>query len=68
MLAEDHGDELGRHVLRSRRICCSRMPLRRSAKNGTDEDLVFVSTSMVAMKRKIQARSVQIEGDAHELY
>jgi hypothetical protein len=68
MLAKDHGDELGRHVLRSKESCCSRMPLWRSAKNGTDEDLIFVSTSMVAMKRRIHARSVQIEGEADELY
>jgi hypothetical protein len=68
MLAEDHGDELHHHVLRSREIFCSRMPLRRSAKNDTDEDLIFVAASMVAMKKKIQARSVQIEGEADELY
>jgi hypothetical protein len=46
----------------------SRMPLRRSAKNNTDKDFIFVAASMVAMKKKIQARSVQIEGEADELY
>lgn len=38
MLAEDHGDELGRHVLRSKKILCSRTPLRhlpRTASLGT---------------------------------
>jgi hypothetical protein len=68
MLAEDHGDELGRHVLRSKKIICSRMPLRRSAKNGVTRSLIFDSTSMVAKKERIQARSVQIVGEAVELY
>jgi hypothetical protein len=68
MLAEDHGDELGRHVLRSKKITCSRMPLRRSAKNGVTRSLTFDSTSMVAKKKRIQARSVQIMGEAVELY
>jgi hypothetical protein len=68
MLAEDHGDELGRRVMRSKKNCSSRMLLRRSAKNSPDKDLVFVSTSMVAKKSKIQARSIQIERETDELY
>jgi hypothetical protein len=68
MLAEDHGDELGRFVLRSKKNFCSRTPLRRSAKNGTVEDLVFISTSLVAKKRKIRASTIQIEREADELY
>jgi hypothetical protein len=44
------------------------MPLRRSAKNGVTRNLTFDSTSMVAKKKRIQARSVQIVGEAVELY
>jgi hypothetical protein len=57
-LTEDHGDKLGRRVLRSsEKRYCSRTLSRRSVKHGSSEDLLLFSTTPVAMRKKIQPRS-----------
>jgi hypothetical protein len=56
-LTEDHGDKLGRHVLRSEKKSCSRTPVRRSVNHGTDVDLLLFSTTMVTRKKKIRPSS-----------
>jgi hypothetical protein len=54
LLAENHGDELGRRVLRSGKKPCSRTPIRRSAKHNADEDIFNFSTTTVTKKKKIR--------------
>jgi hypothetical protein len=56
-LTEDHGNELGRRVLRSGRKKCSRTPFRRSVNHNAAEDPLLFSTTTVARKKKIQCSS-----------
>jgi hypothetical protein len=53
LLAENHGDELGRRVLRSGKKPCSRAPIRRSVNHSADEDIFNFSTTTVTKKKKI---------------